>query len=133
MTLGTSNVLELLQLGLSGFAFLMVYLAFRLLKSEQQRDSIRNSMLRSAYVFMFVTFVFSLLVGASAIFELIRKTTVAADQQDIARCRDDLGRLGAIAELKDQDVADIQTAIRRFEASCESVLERLDVRASNGR
>jgi hypothetical protein len=126
MNLTAGIVVDILELGLSGFAFLMVYLTFRLLKNEQSRETIRKPMLRAAYFFMLGTFTFSILVSASAIFELADEAQTAAHRADIAQCRDGLTRLSSIAQIREQRVEDLQIAIQRFEGQCTSTLAALD-------
>jgi hypothetical protein len=50
--LNSAAILDILRLGLIGLAFILAFLAFRLLKLEQQKPTPRGSILVAVYVFM---------------------------------------------------------------------------------
>ena len=60
------NVLEILRAGLSGFLFLLSFLAYRLIDREQQRPGTpRKGILRTIYVFMTANFLGAILVAVA--------------------------------------------------------------------
>lgn len=121
-----ANVLQILELGLSGFAFLMVLLCFRLLKSEQERKAIRPRMVRLIYAFMLCTGLFSVLVAIVGFRGLEDHEQASMHQQGLARCRDGLTALMTVAERPSQKVDALVNAVRAFNASCNATLESLD-------
>lgn len=46
------NIIEVLRLGAIGLSFVLAFLAYRVLKTEQARTSVRKQLLAAAYVFM---------------------------------------------------------------------------------
>jgi len=58
-------IVDILKLGLAGAAFLFLYLAFSLLRSEQKKDQPRQLILKSIHIFMLLCFAFTLMVGLS--------------------------------------------------------------------
>ena len=55
------NVVEILQLGFSGFSFALVCLSYFLIKEEQEKVVPRRMIRNLIYVFMLMTFVFAVL------------------------------------------------------------------------
>lgn len=58
------DIVEILKIGFSGFAFLLAWFAYKLLSEEQKNDSPRESQLNAIYTFM----AFSLILGILTLF-----------------------------------------------------------------
>ena len=123
---------EYLEAGLPGFSFLMVWLSYKLLKNEQKRDIVRRSILRSTYIFMFVAFSFSILIASNSYYSIKKNEIDASHRAEVGQCRDGLTRLKSIANINEQNVTNLQLAIKRFQSECETVLEKLDTRKGDG-
>lgn len=119
-------VIQILQLGLSGFAFLMVTFCFRLLRSEQGRPTIRPGMVRSIYAFMLCTGLFSVLVAVASFKGLVDRERVRAHQEGIAKCRDGLETLVAIARRPSPTADGLTNAIIELNSNCSATLALLD-------
>ena len=127
MSLGAATIVEILKLGLSGFAFLMMWFSYRLLKAEQEREGDpRPRIIRATYVFMAVSFAFSLLVASNAAFGLLRESDHTQLEGQVAQCRDGLDVLQSISQLEGQSVGDLRAAIDRTVALCDPLLLGLD-------
>lgn len=127
MKLGAANIVEILKLGLSGFAFLMMWLSYRLLRVEQERKGdLRPGFLKAIYVFMGLSFVFAVLVASNAAFGLLRQSDQAQLQGQVAQCRDGLDVLQSVSRLEGQSVGDLRDAIDRTVGICEPLMIGLD-------
>ena len=74
LTKFSPSVVEILKVGVSGFAFLMALLGYFLLRKEQDRDAPRAQILNMIRFFVCATLVFGALVGATV---LLQKTPIA--------------------------------------------------------
>lgn len=63
MELGSLDVLKILGYGLSGFAFLLVFLAFMLLRKEQDKPEPRKMIIQTIQMFMGLCLLLSISVG----------------------------------------------------------------------
>jgi len=76
------DVLGILRVGLSGFLFLLSFLAYRLIDKEQQRmGAPRKGILRTIYVFMAVNFLGAVLVAVAG---FVSPAPQAADSNGLA-------------------------------------------------
>ena len=127
MNLGAATIVEILKLGLSGFAFLMMWMSYSLLKAEQGREEDpRPGFVRAVYVYMAVSFAFSVLVASNAAFGLMRQFDRTQLQGQVAQCRDRLEVLQSISRLEGQSVEDLRVAIEQTVGSCDPLLIGLD-------
>ncbi len=127
MNIVAENIIEILKIGLSGFAFLMMWLSYLLLKAEQKREQDpRPGFIKAIYVFMALSFSFAVLVASYAAFELIRDLDHEQFQEQVAKCRDELGELQSISMMEDQSVNNLQAAIIRAVGQCDTLLIDLD-------
>ena len=121
------NVIEILKVGLSGFAFLMMWLSYLLLKAEQKREqNPRPGFIKAIYVFMALSLSFAVLVAANAAFGLMRQLDHDQFQEQVANCRDELEELQSISMMEDQSVNNLQAAIIRAVGQCDTLLLDLD-------
>jgi hypothetical protein len=81
------NVVDILQLGFSGLAFLLAWLSYSLLVREQARDPVRVAMLVTTIVFMMLCLV--LAGGAGYVFLADQKDEISDLRKDL-----DLSRTG---------------------------------------
>jgi hypothetical protein len=127
MDLGAKTIVEVLKLGLSGFAFLMMWFSYLLLSAEQRRnENPRPGIVRAVYVFMVASFAFAVLVASNATFGLIQQSANARLEGQIAQCRDRLEVLESLSRLEKQSVEDLRVAIGQSVGLCEPLLRQLD-------
>ena len=132
------DIATILQIGFSGFAFLMAGLSYKLLRSESSRDGRpRSSILQSIKRYTTYTLIMAVLVIASKFCEqgldyyFKYKMTIAKEQListsiEARNCHDALLRL-MYAETKiTNDYSSILKAVQDGMASCEGTLERLE-------
>ena len=68
-------VVKILKIGLSGFVFLLVFMAFRLLRKEQNVDTPRPIFLKKISQFMWISVVLVIIVGVFSFSETLLKNT----------------------------------------------------------
>jgi hypothetical protein len=68
-------VVKILKIGLSGFVFLLVFMAFRLLRKEQNVDTPRPIFLKKISQFMWISVVLVIIVGVFSLSETLLKNT----------------------------------------------------------
>lgn len=134
MSLSADTIVEILKLGLSGFAFLMMAFSYLLLRNEQRRErKARPGIIKAIYVFMFLSIGFTVVVALNAAFGLSQQSVVAHLETQVAECRDGLTRLQSISEIGGQSVDDLQAAIDRTAGLCDPLLIGLDNKLAGDR
>lgn len=132
-----SEIASILQIGFSGFAFLMAMLSYRLLHTEGSRKGRpRSEILNAVGKYTKYTLVMALLVIFSRGGELMAtmlydyNITIATERQRLTSieaqsCRDALSRL-LYAETKvNDDYRSLLQAVQESAATCDSTLRRL--------
>ncbi len=93
MNLQSLDVVKILGYGLSGFAFLLVFLAFMLLRKEQDKPEPRKMIIQTIQMFMGLCLVLSIAVGVisipisrnnSRLQQVLQDGTVIASQSEKA-------------------------------------------------
>ncbi len=98
-----SDIVTILQLGLSGVAFLFLAMSFILLRKEQDKDGEpRDSILKSIKQFSILSFAFAVLIAAISIFD---KST-AADTGMSTECKAAIERAGILSASKEDHTAE---------------------------
>jgi hypothetical protein len=117
-------VVDILKVGLSGLVFLLMFLAYRLLATEQKMATPRPEILSSAKGFAWTCVLLIVLVAGTAVFEQVylpeRGTALT---QQLETCRESLLRLQALSAQVDPSVADLRTLIANHAAVCNPVLK----------
>lgn len=119
-----SVVADILKVGLSGLVFLLMFLAYRLLATEQKMSSPRLEILSSARGFAWTCVLLIILVAGTAVFERVYAPGPnAAFTQQLDGCRKSLLRLQSISAQDDSNIAELRTLIANHVAACGPALE----------
>ena len=120
-----SEVVQILQLGFIGFAFLMASLSFRLLYLEQKRPgNPRGALLASARSYMVYTGALCILVtGARAVDAYVDDMKVVRLQtsHQVRICRDGLSQLENVG-LKSADLDSLRREVSASIVGCDKTL-----------
>lgn len=117
-------VVSILQVGLSGFSFLLAYLAYQIIAKEQKKKEPKKIILKSARTYFLLCLMLALIVGGFRIVEIGIKQK-GIDIEEIANCRDNLELLRSRAERFD-DSESLKTAIIEYESGCSELLRKLE-------
>ncbi|MBN8576738.1 MAG: hypothetical protein J0L66_07325 [Cytophagales bacterium] len=77
--------MKILSLGISGFCFLLVIMAFRLISKEQEREQPRGSMLTAIYVFMSANLLNVVVVGILGIPAISRNVDLSSEKDKVQK------------------------------------------------
>ena len=120
-------VVEILKVGLSGLAFLLAFMGYRLLAQEQKKKTPSEKTLRSIHMFVWQAIVLALLVGGVSILTMAignkGKVTLPAS---IGNCRDSLSRLATHQQLPDLTLEGLKVVVSAHIESCQEPLEEFD-------
>ena len=120
-------VVEILKVGLSGLAFLLAFMGYRLLAQEQKKKSPGEKTLRSIQMFLWQAIVLAILVGgASIVTMLIDNKGKIHLTAGIETCRDSLSRLETHQHLPDLTLEDLKTVVSSHIVNCQKTLEEID-------
>lgn len=111
-------IVEILKLGITGVAFVFLYMSFKLLKGEQSKDSPRPTFLKAINRFNWMALVFILIVGGFSITEMILSSEHETTMNE--PCLDGIERLKEIIQVTD-DPDVIKQAVRNSLQPCELV------------
>lgn len=134
-----SDIATILQVGFSGFAFLMAALSFKLLRGEAQRDGApRSAILKAISRYTAYTFVLAFLVSASRFGEKWYASNLKRDEQlnlirsqEAQTCRMGLDSL-MYADIKTAtDRESLVGAIQQNLAGCKTILKTLAEQSTN--
>ena len=116
-------IVDILQLGLGGLAFLLALFAFRLLLSEQKQQAPRAEILRSTKLYMYQCMGLAVIV---ALFQVVvPRLLPGPSPEKIARCRDSLSLLKLRRERADA-LVHLTSAIDEHAIQCEELLRTMD-------
>lgn len=114
-----------LQIGFSGFAFVMAYLSFRLMRQEMTRETARKPVFDHVRWYMKWSLALASLVALITIAEVILDKLLTDHAEAAIDCDEGLARLTAISHLPNTDVAALRTAISMHTAACQSLVDSL--------
>jgi len=128
------DVVKVLQVGFSGFAFLMAGLSFRLLRAEARRDGTpRKQILAAIQRYTAYTFILAVLVLVSRLSEQAYAAHVEEQKSESIRrageaevCRDGLTRLITADARVAKDRETLLLAIQQGVVGCRTVLKWLE-------
>lgn len=115
------NIVSILQVGLSGLAFLLAWLSYHLISREQARPDPKPEVLRTARLYFYQCIILALIVAG---FQVFNALVLRPGQQEFAGCVD------SVMLLEDQTrkasgsavpVADVEAHLAR----CGTVIQRL--------
>lgn len=127
-----SIAVRILQVGFSGFAFLLAYLSYRLLRSEQARDSVRTEIINSVRWYMKWAFALAILVSVMSTSEMVLRPFLskplvleAQRRQQVSECERRLVILAALSEDPKATVRSLQAAVEGYGTLCQPILQEL--------
>lgn len=123
-------VVRILQVGFSGFAFLMALMSFRLLRMEMRRRSVRDAILRNVRWYMKWAFGLAVLVGLMSTTEIVLSHTLGSSPltehgEQISECESRLVVLESMSIQEGVTGEDMQAAISGYASMCRPLLEQL--------
>ena len=128
-----ADIVAILQLGLSGLAFLLMLLCFYLLYREQSGPGdVRPEMINSIDRFRRSCLVLAVIIGAFAIIDIAIKRYVApvAVSED---CTDAVQRVQLLAQGEQHDVGSLRALIRNGLTDCMRGATQGDPAPNQGR
>lgn len=115
----SDQVVNILQVGLSGFAFLVILMSYFLLKAEQQRDGEpRQGILMSTNRFMWFTMLFALIVGGFGAIKLFVKP--GEDLSVNSECQESIKKMRILSQSSGQDKEKLIRLIENLSVPCIS-------------
>jgi hypothetical protein len=113
----TSIVVDVLQLGLTGLVFLLMYFGFRLLSQERGKRSPNAEVLKRGSLFVWQSILVAILVGAVEIgHRLIDRDERPGEQ--LSACRDEVASLNRVSTHSAQTTDTLRSAIRNTWTVC---------------
>ena len=110
----TTDIISILQLGMSGVAFLFLFMSFSLLKKEQNRsEGVRENFLRSTKHFSYISIVFAVLVMIAGFVDLFFSQSTINDA-----CLSAIERAELLSESEQQDIDSLRDLLRNTLAPC---------------
>jgi hypothetical protein len=83
--MSAADVVSILQVGLSGLAFLLALLSYRIISREQAKPEPRSNVLRSARLYFYQCIVLAIVVAG---FQLFNALALRPGAEEIAACND---------------------------------------------
>lgn len=128
------DVVSVLQIGFAGFAFLMAWLSFNMLKKEVERpDKARPNILKAIKSYISYTFLMAMLVSGSRVVQTwvdlqkeVAKSSAIRTSKEARTCRDGLDRLVNAESKISKDYESLLRAVDVNYAGCQTILKVLD-------
>ena len=115
----SDQVVNILQVGLSGFAFLVILMSYFLLKAEQKRDGEpRPGILKSTNRFMWLTILFVLIVGGFGSIKLFVQPSNGGSIS--SECQESIKNMKLISKSPGQDKEKLIKLIENLSTPCIS-------------
>jgi hypothetical protein len=116
-------IVDILKVGLSGFVFLLVYLAYRLVADEQKRRTASPQRMRLLSRYLWATIALAGLVAVVSLADLFTSRYGSlANQQE---CADSFYRLGTYSRLPSVTLEGFRASVDRHLSSCESLFDKI--------
>lgn len=128
MNLQSFDVVKILGYGLSGFAFLLVFLAFMLLRKEQDKPEPRKLIIQTIQMFMGLCLVLCIAVGVisipissnnSQLQQVLHNGTVIANQSDQAE--KSANQLASLVTNNNVNASDINKSEKEINSRLNSI------------
>lgn len=126
-----SGVVDILKVGLSGLAFLLAYMSYRLL-SRVGTQSASPGSLQNAQRFMTFTLVLVVLVVVSSTLDLYVKKEGASSLRDIGQCRDAVARIETASQDDRMTLEQLRATVNNQLPNCEPLLKKEDQEKKGG-
>jgi TRAP-type C4-dicarboxylate transport system permease small subunit len=113
-------VVPILQVGLSGFSFLLAYLTYRIIAREQLEKEPRAAILKSARYFFYLCILLALIVGT---FRVGERMLSDIDPEELARCRESMELLES-RNKRAETLEQLRNAVNDHEKGCSELLRK---------
>ncbi|RJE74955.1 hypothetical protein [Reichenbachiella sp. MSK19-1] len=111
------QIVNILKVGLSGFAFLVLLMSYFLLKAEQKReDEARESILKSIHKFTYVSIIFVVIVGGFSVVELFVKPTSTSGANK--KCQESIEQMRLLSKSPQQTKESLVQLIENLSEDC---------------
>ncbi|MEO1098217.1 MAG: hypothetical protein AAFX57_10750 [Bacteroidota bacterium] len=110
------QIVNILKVGLSGFAFLVILLSYFLLRADQKRkEGTRDGFLKSIHRFNAFSTVFVVIVGGFSILELVVKPGEKGTSEN---CSESIERMVKLADSPEQSIETLKALIKNSSNAC---------------
>lgn len=116
------KVIPILQTGLAGLAFLMAFLSYRIISTEQGKDEPRSQILNSARNYFLLCILLAAVVGG---FQIAKSHFVTIDAKQISECKDSFILLRSRRE-RAETMEDMRNAINLHLEKCGTLIEMVE-------
>lgn len=120
-----NHIINILKVGLSGFAFLIILMSYLLLKAEQKRkDKARNNLLKSINNFTKLSILFVAIVGGFSILDYTMQSR--QESAESKNCEEVLKRMVRLSSSPNHDVESLRMLIKRSVNECITEEEKFN-------
>lgn len=122
LDLGGLNVVDILNVGISGLVFLLAVLTYLLLKKEQEKPKPVAQMMRMIKLFMGMCVGLAVLVAGITVWTALGPGRARTSAQ---RCQESLNRLQTQRTLPDATADDLRAALQLHDGHCRAFVEEV--------
>jgi hypothetical protein len=115
------NIVSILQVGLSGLAFLLAWFSYHLISREQAKADPRPEVLRSARLYFYQCIALAVIVGG---FQFFHTLVLRPGPEELAACADSMMLLEDQARKASGNVVPLAD-VEAHRARCSDVIRRL--------
>ena len=115
-------VVQILQAGLAGLAFLLAFLSFKIISKEQSKEIPRSEILQSARNYFVMCIILAVIVGG---FQVTQYLLESKDELRLSECRDSFEILSS-REDRATSIEDMSRAIQEHIGVCGPLIKELD-------
>jgi len=116
------KVVPILQTGLAGLAFMLAFLSYRIISTEQDKDEPRNQILKSARNYFILCILLAAVVGG---FQVTKTIVGTIDAKQVSECKDSFTLLRSRRE-RAETIEDLHNAINLHLEKCGALIEIIE-------
>ena len=124
-SIGASGIVNILEVGLSGFAFLLALMAFRLISREQKQKQARQEILIAANRFGWQVLILAIVVGVFGVVGVVLRgpntpnSSESTEQSTLSRdCILQIERIETLSHIPTQKLDDLRAAVQKTAGIC---------------
>lgn len=122
-------VTDILKIGLSGFVFLLVWFAYKLLRREQEKKTPSTRILTSVRNYLWMSVILAVLVGTFGLVEKLvppPETDLQPYEIQLQDCRDSFTRLETFSQRENVKPDAVLKVIGRHISTCKPTYQILE-------
>lgn len=122
--LGASNILSILGYGLYGLTYLLLYMAYDLLRKEQKKEEPQDKILKRISSFMVTTIAVVVIVGGFELLQMYQddEKPCSIPVEILENCEMDIERLKTHSQLPDLTAEEMKAGIDRYLTGCDPLI-----------